>query len=455
MLATREKLERAMRAIGHPEPGTSARWRAALAVAAGVLAVAGADAAPTTLDLADIVGGGDGLGSGGDAGVDVTDGSTTTTQTGSISAPTNVFVAAANPLIDGVVIPDGGPGAGAAVPISTTGLTVTGVSDATALGGAHTWDHVWNGTNFGTSTSWSGALLGMHANKGVTFDLAAIGAAHGGLVPSSFTAMPTTGSSAGAQVDFYAYVDGALVASASLAGSNQFAPGFSAPIPASARFLTLLVSSDGANTGDWSAFLNPTLDLVRPLVLGQVDDFDTSRDGWQRGQRVVEQGDGCLRIPGPEGVYTITFHTGEQWAGDYPAAGVERVRLALRNEGPATLNVRLAFGTTNAPSEAGQWVATATPLVVPPDGHWASYDVPIGPSDLVAVLGAGASHATVMPNVRTLRILHNPNPEPRGALADAPLCIDDVEALPEPARAAALGAGALLVAALAQRRRRR
>jgi hypothetical protein len=429
------------------------RWLAPLSC---TFALAGAGTAATTIDLADIVGGGDGSGNGGNAGVDVTDGSTTTSQTGPITAPTNTFVPAANPLIDGVVIPDGGGGGAATVPISSTGLTVTGISDSTELGPAHTWDHVWNGTNFGTTTTWVGAVLGMHANKGVTFDLEAIGAAHGGFLPASFSAWPITGSSPSAQVDYYAFVDGVLVASASLSGEDAFAPGFESSIPPDARFLTLLTSSDGLITGDWSGFLDPTLELVQPepLTVGQIDTFDAGLDRWERGQHVTENGNGFLRIPGPEGAYIITFFSGAPWAGDYVAVGVRRLRISLRNDGPATLTIYVAFGTTSAPTHGGDWLATATPVTLAPGGGWNTYDIPIQAADLVAVQGS-ATYESVMANVRTLRILHNDHPDARALTVPlyTDLDIDNVEALPEPASAPALGAGALLLRGLARRRR--
>jgi hypothetical protein len=429
----------------------SARALGSLAILACSLVFAGsADA--LTIDLADIVGGGDGTGTGSDAGVDVTDGSTTTTHAGPISAPINTFVPAANRLIDGVVIPDGGPGGSAAVPISSTGLTATGISDSTDPV-PQTWDHVWNGTNFGTTTNWVGAVLGMHANKGITFDLAAISAAHGGLVPDSFDATPITGSSAAAQVDYYAFADGVLIASASLSGEDQFAPGFESVIPFDARFLTLVTSSDGLSDGDWSAFLNPTLELVPPLTLGQTDTFDDDLDGWARGHHEYEQDNGYLQIPGPEGAYMITFFDGAPWGGNYPAAGVARLRMRLRNEGPTALKIFVVFGTTHAPSQGGQWLSTATPVSLPPGGGWGTYDIRIGTGDLVSVQGGG-TYETVMPNVRTLRILENDVPDPRGLIVNSVLDIDDVEALPEPASAMALAAGAALLRALARRRAR-
>jgi hypothetical protein len=86
-----------------------------------------------------------------------------------------------------------------------------------------------------------------------------------------------------------------------------------------------------------------------------------------------------------------------------------------------------------------------------PGGGWGTYEIPIGPNDLVSVQG-GATYQSVMPHVETLRILHNTAPDPRALIANALLDIDNVEALPEPASATALGAGALLVRALSRRR---
>ena len=242
-------------------------------------------------------------------------------------------------------------------------------------------------------------------------------------------------ASPSAQVDYYAFVDGVLVCfAASLSGEDwPFAPGFESPIPTDARFLTLVASSDGQITGDWSGFLDPTLELVQPepLTVGQIDTFDTGLDRWERGRHVTENGNGFLRIPGPEGSYIITFFTGPPWAGDYVAAGVTRLRISLRNEGPATLTLYVAFGTTSAPSQGGDWLATATPVTLAPGGGWTSYDVPIRAADLVSVQGS-ATYESVMANVQTLRILHNDHPDARALTVplDTDLDIDNVEALP-------------------------
>lgn len=73
---------------------------------------------------------------------------------------------------------------------------------------------------------------------------------------------------------------------------------------------------------------------------------------------------------------------------------------------------------------------------------------------MLAVQGP-ATYASVMPHVMTLRIVHNTAPDPRGALVNSALNIDNVEALPEPSGAAGLGASALWLAALDRLRRRR
>ena len=219
-----------------------------------------------TLDLADMVGGGDGTGTGLAAGISVVTGEPTELSRGdTLGGPVNTYhPVAAHPLIDGVFVPDGGVGGTTPVPVSSTGLTATGISDTNGV----SWDEIWNGDNVGVSGGpATTSRIGMHASKGITFDLDAIEAAHPGMSAGVFRAIAATGNCAGASTDMYVLLDGVIVDSVGLNGTNQGSQRTVA-IAGSSRFLTLVASSRGPDNCDWSFFGNPTLDLIDPTSGG-------------------------------------------------------------------------------------------------------------------------------------------------------------------------------------------
>ncbi|MCP5056628.1 MAG: hypothetical protein GY937_07840 [bacterium] len=224
-----------------------------------------------TLDLADMVGGGDGTGTGtADSGINLTTGAATTGHSNELSAPTNTYVTAAgNAFVDGVFVPDGGAGGTAVIAVSSTGTTATGISDSTGFGGFdpnHTWDHPWNGDNALVSTTLTGTVLGAHANKGITFDLDAIEAANPGLQVTSASLTAAMGTNAGGLVDYYAFLDGSLAGSTTIGPnqSNTTSALGSINILPGQRFLTLVTSSAGEINNDWSFWLDPTIELLVP-----------------------------------------------------------------------------------------------------------------------------------------------------------------------------------------------
>lgn len=222
----------------------------------------------TTLDLADVVGGGDGTGTGSVQAIDITDGSITTTHVGAIGAAANtLFGVATNPFVDGVFNPDGGVGAAAAIPVSSTGVTVTGISDTEG----ETYDHIWANEDpllVSTALSFT-SFIGVHASKGITFDLDAIEAANPGMQATQFDMLAAMGSGSGineiGDVDFYIVVDGVIMDSVNLVNLNgdSSAP-LTTSIDADDRFLTLIASSNGRFFNDWSYFADPTLTLEVP-----------------------------------------------------------------------------------------------------------------------------------------------------------------------------------------------
>ena len=213
---------------------------------------------PTQADvvsLSDIVGGGDGSGTGTNSGIHMQTGLATTTHDGNINIPTNVFMTVANPFVDGVFVPDGGPTSSNSIQVSSTGLYVTGISDYSGL--FSTYDHIWNGDNRFTSTTLSGTRMGAHANKGITFDLDAI-EAHYGQVATSYDMLAATGATVLADADFYLFIDGGLEHSVSLSGADQ-SFNFSGSLDPSDRFLTLITSSNMNPENDWTYWLDSTV----------------------------------------------------------------------------------------------------------------------------------------------------------------------------------------------------
>jgi len=147
------------------------------------------------VDLADIVGGGDGCGSGTRAaGIDARNGQAADPKPrGFLSAiPLNTPRPGPTKFVNAVFVPHG-PGA---VPVTTTGLTVEGIPETSKSG----WDAIRNGpvakqfstTLDGVDYAQDGhTILGLHANAGITFDLGEIfAAAAGPHIPNCSTGSP-------------------------------------------------------------------------------------------------------------------------------------------------------------------------------------------------------------------------------------------------------------------------
>lgn len=223
--------------------------------------------ATSGINLADMIGGGDGSGNGASQGIDILTGGIATAHAQPIRCPVNTFVPSTNPYVDGVFCPDGDPAGAAVVPISTTGLTITGLPDWSAsLNAGSTWDHLWNGLNSGVTTTLSGQILGAHANKGVTFDLSAIEAANNHRQIARFAVGAAFGATrppaAEPDVGFIVVIDG--VKQIEYLGPPAFDSSIPILIPISpeARFLTLITASVGDMANDWAFWLEPRLFLA-------------------------------------------------------------------------------------------------------------------------------------------------------------------------------------------------
>lgn len=178
--------------------------------------------------------------------------------------------------MDGVFIPDGGMGGDDRVVIASTGLRVS-LPDTT--GEAYNVIHRGVPTRRGPIREQTlgsvdygrpgHSILCMAGNQGVTFDLAAIRTAHKTSL-ERFTAV--AGNAWIGPAAFYIFLDGVLVAQHSgiirdldQPAANTFP--LDIPIPATARFLTLVTADDKDNPRYYNT-VPPTVHIEQVLVDG-------------------------------------------------------------------------------------------------------------------------------------------------------------------------------------------
>jgi mono/diheme cytochrome c family protein len=217
------------------------------------------------LNLADIVGGGNGLGTGTYRNaIDPRNAKVQTRDFGNLgNVVTNAFSPSLFEFVDGVFVPDGDKGK-AEIPISSTGITVTGLPKTSG----NAWDMIRNGPVASQHspeldgidfTRDDHSLLGLHANAGITFDLAAMRKV--ARLSESSSERPGSKSQATLRftaklgyfgalgnnfADAWVFVDGHKVADFQKLRRADGLQKIDVELPASARFLTL-VSTDGGN----------------------------------------------------------------------------------------------------------------------------------------------------------------------------------------------------------------
>jgi len=204
------------------------------------------------IDLADIVGGGDGRGSGKKGiGIDSRNGKEVDEKPLNFLPNITVNTPKAGPtkFVNAVFVPHG-PGP---VPATTTGLTVAGIPETSKAG----WDAIRNGpvssqhsTKLGDVDYATGGhtILGLHANAGITFDIAEILAAIPLADPRFRGVVGYGGSTPEAGADYFVFVDGSLLAQGRLGFADGAAP-LDISLPAGAKFLTLVATDAGNGIG--------------------------------------------------------------------------------------------------------------------------------------------------------------------------------------------------------------
>ncbi|MFC1766314.1 FecR domain-containing protein, partial [Planctomycetota bacterium] len=246
------------------------------------------------IDLADLVGNGNGFGTGQIGhGIDLSSGqfvpvqviASNTKAEGYVSLPDVAF-------IDGVFIPDGAQTG--KVTISSTGLVFEGCPDTRG----HIRGYLINGAIFGggdqdiDNSVHFGALqgrtygskqlssIGMHANAGITFDLDAIRRSVQDRHLARFTALGGISETAGhnfdgfygdgddryrVTVDFWILVDGQVQFYRRLNAVPSEPAAIDVELPPSARFLTLMTTDSQTRTAHcWGMFAQPVLELAKP-----------------------------------------------------------------------------------------------------------------------------------------------------------------------------------------------
>jgi ferric-dicitrate binding protein FerR (iron transport regulator) len=227
------------------------------------------------LDLADIVGGGNGFGSGKiDQGIDPSTGFLIPVPSvGRYGQTTGQYMPLpAFPFIDGVFAPDGGEGQ---VVTSSTGLVFDQCPDTTG----QYWLGIHNGAKMktGEGETFQGQLDGkvygtivrpainMHANAGITFDLDGIRAAMPAVQLVRFTSLcgiSQTTRIAEAKADFWVLVDNVVRAHFGNMTRDLQPAIVNIALKNEDRFLTLITIDDGVNNGwVWSLFAEPIIEL--------------------------------------------------------------------------------------------------------------------------------------------------------------------------------------------------
>ncbi len=231
------------------------------------------------LNLADIVGRGNGLGTGTlRSGLDPRNAVVQTNNFGKLdNVITNKFSHSDFELVDGVFIPDGEDGK-AQIPVSSTGITITGLPKTSG----DAWDMIRNGTVASQHSPELGgidftqdghSLLGLHANAGITFDIAAMRRSLGGEPLLRFTAkLGYFGAVGEYYADAWVFVDGKQVKHFPKLRRDDGLQNVEIELPTTSRFLTL-VATDGGNgfSMDQIGFGDPTVKLAVPKEMTNND----------------------------------------------------------------------------------------------------------------------------------------------------------------------------------------
>jgi hypothetical protein len=209
--------------------------------------------------------------------------------------------------------------------------------------------------------------------------------------------------------------------------------------------------------------------LASGLTVGQADTFeDGTTQNWVVGLLGAPHPAPPQNIPtgGPAGAgdnfllltaiggsgagNRLTVINATQWTGNFVAAGIDHITMAVNNLGSSDLALRLLFEDSmgGPPTNA----AFSTDAVSVPSGSgWMPVVFPITPADLTAELGdvtAALTNSTIM------RLYHSPAPGFPGPAVVASLGVDNITAAAVPVPVSALLFSSGLAAMLFRQRRK-
>jgi hypothetical protein len=176
-----------------------------------------------------------------------------------------------------------------------------------------------------------------------------------------------------------------------------------------------------------------------------VDDFeDGTLQGWSGGLTLSNEpsgGPGDSRFLQLDSFNNLGTYNLLNWGGDYPTSGVTAIEADFHNPGDEPLSLRLVlFSGDNERTTSTQAV------MLQPDNQWHRLSFSTSAADLTHVLGSSSTEA-ILANVDRLLFRHQSGaPASGGSPIVAMLGIDNITAVPEPATAMLLAAGALLIA---------
>ncbi|MBT4694709.1 MAG: DUF1553 domain-containing protein [Planctomycetaceae bacterium] len=230
-----------------------------------------------SLNLSDIITGGDGLGIGdSDLGIHPSTGGIVKGSTGFVEVENpDVFSQSKNKYVDGVFVPQKLD----KQVITSTGLTIDGVP--TNLSGS--WDYVRSGPPSGYSSTTIDAInysvaphwcVALHANKGITFDLAPLREFHSFQKMTFKTVIGHVGEKGKSTLDVTIYVDGQQVSQHIGIKAQQAGIPIRLELNPSSQFLTFLVtqgldgiSHDQAILGDARFEIDPDEPFLNSIAV--------------------------------------------------------------------------------------------------------------------------------------------------------------------------------------------
>jgi hypothetical protein len=182
------------------------------------------------------------------------------------------------------------------------------------------------------------------------------------------------------------------------------------------------------------------------VVPGQTDTFEIADDtlGWGGSKGTISPEPVQVPDGGPAGAgdgylekssfrYHLAVRNQTTWAGDYVAAGVQRIRMDVLperdpNDVSPVLSLRIAV------DGPGGFFSTATPVEVVSGTGWQPVEFGLSPADLVYVTGGTGQLVDTLSAVTTLLFRHDsdPSPSPPGTHPEhitATIGIDNIEAV--------------------------